>query len=201
MNPRLVLALMLVGVAALAAVALAALGVRDESARSAGPQRFEGAILPAGLRAPDFSLSDQDGRRVRMSDFRGRVTVVTFLYTSCEETCPAQAQVIKGAFADLGHDVPAVAVAVDPPRDTPAGAQTFLAEQRMNRRLRFVLGSRDDLEPVWKGFAVEPQRQDLEHTGRLVLVDAKGIQRVSYPIDQATPERVAHDLRLLESGV
>lgn len=200
MNPRLVLALTLVGVAALAAVVLAAMGVRNDSARSAGQQRFEGATVPSGLKAPDFSLTDEQGRRVRMADFRGRATVVTFLYTTCEETCPAQAQVIKGAFAELGRDLPAVAVAVDPPRDTPVNARRFLTEQRMNKRLRFALGSRDDLEPVWRGFAVQPQREDLEHTGRLVLVDAKGIQRVAFPIDQATPERVAHDLRLLESG-
>ncbi|MDQ3586928.1 MAG: SCO family protein [Actinomycetota bacterium] len=200
MNPRLVLALALVGVAALGAVALAGWRVRGDSAPSGAAQRFEGSILPAGLKAPSFSLRDQDGRRVRMSDFRGRATVITFLYTTCEQTCPAQAQVIKGAFADLGHDVPAVAVAVDPPGDTPANARRFLTEQRMNKRLRFALGSRGDLKPVWRGFAVEPQRENLEHTGRLVLVDAKGLQRVGYPIDQATPERVAHDLRLLESG-
>ncbi len=199
-NPRLVLALALVGVAALGAVALAGWRVRGDSAPSGAAQRFEGSILPAGLKAPSFSLRDQDGRRVRMSDFRGRATVITFLYTTCEQTCPAQAQVIKGAFADLGHDVPAVAVAVDPPGDTPANARRFLTEQRMNKRLRFALGSRGDLKPVWRGFAVEPQRENLEHTGRLVLVDAKGLQRVGYPIDQATPERVAHDLRLLESG-
>ena len=53
---------------------------------------------------------------------------------------------------------------------------------------------------MWKGFSVQPQRDDLEHTGRLVLVDAKGMQRVAFPIDQATPERVAHDLRLLDQG-
>ncbi len=201
MNPRLVLALTLVGVASLAAVVLAAAGANGGDERRAGPRRFEGAVLPRGLRAPDFSLTDQDGRRVRMSDFRGRATVVTFLYTTCEETCPAQAQVIKGAFAELGHDVPAVAVAVDPPRDTPARARRFLGEQRISKRLRFALGSRGDLKPVWKGFAVQPQSEDLEHTGRIVLVDPKGIQRVGYPVDQATPERVAHDLRLLESGV
>jgi protein SCO1/2 len=127
--------------------------------------------------------------------------VVTFLYTTCEDTCPSQAQTIKGAFSELGRDVPALAVAVDPPRDTPARAQRFLAEQRMTERMRFALGSREQLRPVWKGFAVQPQRENLEHTGRLVLVDARGRQRVGYPIDQTTPERIAHDLRLLEQGV
>ena len=199
MNPRLVIALMFVGVAALGAIVLAAVSSRDDTA-TAGAARFEGATLPAGLRAPDFALTDEAGGRVRMGDFRGRPTVVTFLYTTCEETCPGQAQVIKGAFAELGHDVPAVAVAVDPPRDTPARARRFLAEQRMLKRLRFALGSHGQLRTVWEGFSVRPQREDLEHTGRLVLVDAEGIQRVAYPIDQATPERIAHDLRLLERG-
>lgn len=199
MNPRLAIALTLVGVAALGAVVFAAVSTRDE--RSDGPRRFEGSMLPKDLQAPDFSLRDEEGRRVRMSDFRGQVAVVTFLYTNCTDTCPGQAQVIKGAFDDLGHDLPALAVSVDPPGDTPASARRFLTEQRMNKRLRFALGRRDQLRPVWDGFGVQPQRADMEHTGRLVLVDAQGRQRVAYPIDQATPERIAHDLRLLQSGV
>ena len=194
------MALTLVGIAALGAVVLAGMAASDDDERSAGPRRFEGSTLPKGLRAPDFTLTDEDGRRVRMADFRGRPTVVTFLYTTCEDTCPGQAQVIKGAFAELGRDLPAVAVAVDPPRDTPARARKFLAEQRMRKRLRFALGNRDQLRPVWDGFSVQPQREDLEHTGRLVLLDSKGMQRVAFPIDQATPERVAHDLRLLDQG-
>ena len=194
------MALTLVAIASLVAVVLAASAAHDDTARSAGPKRFEGSTLPRGLKAPDFALTDEEGRRVRMTDFRGRPTVVTFLYTTCEETCPGQAQVIKGAFAELGRDLPAVAVAVDPPRDTPARAQKFLVEQRMRKRLRFALGSRDELRPVWQGFSVQPQQENLEHTGRLVLVDAQGMQRVAFPIDQATPERVAHDLRLLDEG-
>ena len=192
------MALTLVGIASLVAILLAASAASDDP--EAGPRRFEGSTLPSGLRAPDFTLTDEEGRRVRMSDFRGRPAVVTFLYTNCRDTCPGQAQVIKGAFAELGRDVPAVAVSVDPPRDTPNSAQRFLSEQRMQRRLRFALGRRDQLRPVWDGFSVQPQRKNLEHTGRLVLVDAKGVQRVSFPIDQATPERIAHDLRLLEQG-
>ena len=70
----------------------------------------------------------------------------------------------------------------------------------MTGRMRFALGTRQELEPVWKGFAVEPQRDDLEHTGRFVLVDAKGRQRVGFPIREATPERLAHDIRLLQAG-
>jgi protein SCO1 len=196
-NPRVTAALFLVAVFALGAVVLAAGGGDDETGDA---RRFEGATRPAGQRAPDFALRDQDGERISMRSLRGRPVIVTFLYTTCEDTCPTQAQQVRSALAELGEDVPALAIAVDPPRDTPARARAFLAKQRMTGRMSFALGSRRELAAVWKGFAVEPQRDDLEHTATFVLVDPRGRQRVSFPIDQATPERLAHDLRLLAAG-
>jgi protein SCO1/2 len=198
-NARVLAALFLIGAFALGAVALAGT-TRDEPSAREGERRFEGAILPAGLRAPDFALRDQDGKRVTMRELRGQPVIVAFLYTTCRETCPTQAQQIKGAFDALGRDVPALAVAVDPARDTPARARAFLAKQRMTGRLDFLLGERSQLEPVWEGFAVEPQRKSLEHTARIVLVDPAGVQRVSFPVDQLTPDRLAHDVALLASG-
>jgi protein SCO1/2 len=199
-NARVLTALFLLGAFALGAVALAGAARDEPPTNDDRERRFEGATLPAGLRAPDFTLRDQDGKRVTMRELRGRPVIVTFLYTTCEETCPTQAQQIKGAFAELGKDFPAVAVAVDPPRDTPARARAFLAEQGMTGRLDFALGTRAELEPVWEGFAAEPQRANLEHSGRIVIVDPQGVQRVSFPIDQVTPDRLAHDVRLLADG-
>ena len=199
MNPRLAIALVLAGALALAAV-IVALGRGDSEARS-GALRFEGATLPEGVRAPELrGVRTQDGERLTMRSLRGRPVIVTFLYTTCEDTCPTQAQQIKGALNELGERVPAIAIAVDPPRDDRRRAQAFLAKQRMTGRMDFVLGSRSRLRRLWKGYFVEPQREDLEHTARLVVVDPKGIQRVSFPLDQLTPERLAHDVRLLAQG-
>jgi protein SCO1/2 len=154
--------------------------------------------MPQSLRAPDFTLRDEQGKQVSMRALRGRPVVVTFLYSHCQDTCPITAQTIRGALDDLGHDLPALAISVDPPNDTPASARKFLAEQRANGRIRFVLGSRTELKPVWKGFAITPQRITQEHLAHVTLVDARGFQRVGYPIAEATPERIAHDLKLLE---
>lgn len=195
MNPRLVVALFLVGVFALGAVVLAARG-RDTDEGS--HNTFEGALMPEGLRAPDFRLRNQDGEPVSMRSLRGQPVVVTFLYTTCQDSCPIQAQTIRGALDQLGHDVPALAIAVDPPRDTPERAQAFLAKQRATGRIDFVLGSRAELRPLWRGFAIRPQSVTEEHQARFTLVDARGFQRVGYPGAEATPERLAHDLRLLE---
>ena len=199
MNGRILIALFLIAVFAFAAIALAA-SRQDEAAQPAtAGSRFEGAVMPPNLRAPDFALTNQDGDTIRMRDLRGKPVVVTFLYTTCEDTCPVQAQTIRGALDQLGHDLPAIAVAVDPPRDTEERAQAFLSEQRALGRIDFVLGSRDELQPVWDGFFIRPQTVTEEHQARFTLVDPKGFQRVGYPGTQATPERLAHDLRILEA--
>ena len=196
MNPRIVVALFLVGVFALGAVVLVASG--DDDVDEGSANTFEGSTMPKGLRAPDFRLRNQDGDPVSMRSLRGRPVVVTFLYTTCQDSCPIQAQTVRGALDQLGHDVPALAIAVDPPRDTPERAQAFLAKQRATGRIDFVLGSRAELRPLWTGFAIRPQSVTAEHQARVTLVDSRGFQRVGYPGAEATPERLAHDLRLLE---
>ena len=196
MNPRIVVALFLVGVFALGAIVLAASG-RDTDDEGS-PNTFEGALMPERLPAPDFRLRNQDGDPVSMRSLRGRPVVVTFLYTTCQDSCPIQAQTIRGALDQLGHDVPALAIAVDPPRDTPERAQAFLSKQRATGRIDFVLGSRAELQPLWKTFGIRPQSVTEEHQARFTLVDRRGYQRVGYPGAEATPERLAHDLRLLE---
>ncbi len=153
--------------------------------------------MPDGVRAPDFTLRDQDGDRVKMRDLRGRPAIVTFLYTTCEESCPAQAQQIKIGLDRLGEDIPALAIAVKPETDTPANANRFLVEQGMVGRMDIALGSRPELEPVWKGFAIQPQLDGVEHQARTVLIDANGFQRVGFPLGQLTPERLASDVRTL----
>ncbi len=198
MNPRIAVALTLVGVLALAAIVWGATGGDEEPAAPAAGAAFEGATMPEGLRAPDFELRNQDGELVSMRDLRGQPVVVTFLYTTCEDTCPIQAQTVRGALDELGHDVPALAIAVDPPRDTPERARRFLAEQRATGRIDFVLGSRAELEPLWNAFHIQPQSVTQEHQARFTLVDSRGFQRVGYPGSEATPDRIAHDLALLE---
>jgi protein SCO1 len=199
-NPRVLIALFLLAVFALGATVLAARrDAGDEDLASAG-SRFEGAVMPPDVRAPRFELRNQDGEPISMRDFRGKPVIVTFLYTTCEDTCPIQAQIVRGALDQLGHDVPAIAIAVDPPRDTPARARAFLSEQRAIGRLDFVLGTRAELRPLWRAFAIRPQSVKQEHQARITLVDPRGYQRVGFPGSQATPERLAHDVRLLERG-
>ena len=202
-HPRVLMTLVLAALVALGALVLVASG-RERAGAPAEPlsdaSGFAGAVLPKDVRAPHFDLLDQDGERVSMRALRGEPVIVTFLYTRCDETCPPQAQQIKGAMDRLGHDVPALGIAVEPASDTPESARKFLSKARMTGRMEFVLGSEDELRPLWERYAIQPQLPDAEHQARIVLVDPAGFQRVAFPLEQATPERIAHDLRVLEAG-
>jgi protein SCO1/2 len=61
-----------------------------------------------------------------------------------------------------------------------------------------VLGRESQLRPLWEGYNTTSQLPSQEHLARLVLIDKRGFQRVGYPAQQVTPERLAHDMALLE---
>lgn len=206
MNPRLYIVAGIVAALAFGSMVVGYLTRGGDSAASPGTTPgviaedtgFRGARIAPGVRAPDFTLRDENGDPFTMRSLRGKPVVVTFLYTTCRDACPATAQQIRGALDQLGHDVPAVAISVDPARDSEASARRFLTEQRMAGRLRFGLGSRKELARLWKAYGTTPQTVQEDHMARAVLIDAKGRQRVGYPMNVTSPEMIAHDLAVLE---
>ena len=67
----------------------------------------------------------------------------------------------------------------------------------MTGRMDFLLGTREQLQPVWQAFAIQPQQDDLEHTSHTVLADERGFQRIGFPFDRLTEDALAHDLAKL----
>ena len=193
---RVLLALALTATFALVGAGFVVFGGDDEPAASAGLRGRSGR--PASRPATSAS-STRRASTATLADVRGEVAIVTFLYTTCEDTCPLAAQQIRGALDDLGHDVPVIAIAVDPPRDTPERAQEFLAEQtRLAGRMRFLTGPRAELAEQWRAYGIRPQGEGFEHTAHVVLLDRRGVQRIGFPVDKLTPEALAHDVALLE---
>ena len=79
--------------------------------------------LPKIAPAPEFALTSQDGAPVALTDFRGKVVAVTFIFTLCTETCPVLTPMMSFVQDRLGRDfgdkIAFVSVTVDPERDTP----------------------------------------------------------------------------------
>lgn len=213
-------ALLLVAAALGGVLLFGSSSANQRPAFTVGPEGFAGAVSPPGVRAPAFRLQDENGAPISQADARGKVAVITFLYTTCEDTCPITATQVLGALDDLGSagkDVVATAISVDPANDTPALARRFLVERRITGRMHFALGTSRQLLPLWCAYGVTPQGQsaetrcadgrqlrpggpngDFEHSSRVVVVDKRGYERSAFPLDQLTPEGLAHDVRRLQ---
>ena len=198
MHPRIVLALVLISAGLLGAVLLAA-GAGGEDDGLADRTGFAGAVRPAIPPTTLAGLRNQDGAPVDLTRFRGRPVVVTFLYTTCEDTCPLTARQIAGAMDRVGDPVPAVAISVDPRGYTPARARRFLRRMRLEGRMDFMLGDPSALQRQWRAYGMQPQTDETEHSGHTVLLDGRGVQRVGWPAEKLTPEGLARDLRTLAS--
>jgi protein SCO1/2 len=173
---------------------------KPDTATGVGADGFAGALSAPDIPVRDFDLRDQDGKPASLREYRGRVVVLTFMYSTCQDTCPVTAQTIRGALDQVGHDVPVLAVSVDPGHDTRDSAERFLVKQSMSAgRMRFLLGTRARLQPIWKAYGIQPQGKGFEHTAYVAVLDQTGRQRVAFTIDHLTDRSLAHDIRKLEA--
>jgi protein SCO1 len=206
MSARARLVLVVVALIALCATVVATIAASSEDSSEPaavveGPQSpFKGAVRPTGL-SGDFSLRNQDGKLVRTADLRGKVVVITPTYATCDESCPIAVQQVRGAIDDLEAGdrdrVRAFALSVDPENDTPDRAQAFLLERRVRGYLDYLVGTRRELQAVWREYGFAPQTDTQEHNSYIVLLDGKGRQRVGFPLQYVTPEALTHDIELL----
>jgi protein SCO1 len=173
----------------------------DRDRRDLAVWPFDGPTLPPNLRAAGFSLTDQNGRRVTLVQYRGRVVVLTFIHSLCHDACPLMAEAIKGALNTLpgdGRGIPAIGVSVAPSEDTVAHRRRFVSMHEMAGRLRFLSGPLSELQRVWRAYAIQPVAAKIDHSTFVLLIDKRGFERVGFPADQLRPEALAHDIQVLE---
>ena len=132
------------------------------------PVEFQGTRLTAGESVPSFELTDQFGRSADSGDFRGRVVLLTFLYTHCPDVCPivtGQLRKVNEALEAEASEIALVAISVDPERDTVEAALDYSDKWRMSERWEYLVGSRDELREVWAAFYVDPVEIDQDEEG------------------------------------
>ena len=98
----------------------------------------------AVVSVPDFSLTDQRGQALGLSDMKGKIWVADFIFTNCPTICPAMTQEMARLQSEFVADpVYFVSFSVDPERDTSAVlsryAKVYGADER---RWHFLTGDK-----------------------------------------------------------
>jgi protein SCO1 len=172
------------------------------SAKKAQPE-FLGPTLEHPSKAPTFTLTDQHAHPVHLARLRGKVVLLTFLYTHCPDVCPLTAANLNTALHRLGprrKEVDVLAVSVDPVGDTPASVRSFIRLHRLLPEFHYLTGPRSKLVPIWDAYGVKAVRNGkdggVDHTLYTMLIDQGGTARVLFDT-QARPATIAHDVRQL----
>jgi protein SCO1/2 len=188
-----------------AAALLAGCGSSAKKAEVQPPAKktFSGGELTPPKQAPPLALRDADGRAVSLAAQRGKLVLVTFLYTHCPDVCPLIAQNLNAALRALPTSqrdgVRVIAVSVDPKGDTPAAVRRFRKRLQLLPQFDYLIGTRSQLRKVWAAWSVlsvQDGPELVDHVAYTALVDRSGKERVLYGA-QVQAKQVIHDLRLL----
>jgi protein SCO1/2 len=189
------------GIAVAAALALSTVAL----AAAASGLEFNGPTIKNPTVPPLFALRDQDGHKVLLAQQRGRVVLLTFLYTHCPDVCPLTATHLNLALRELGprrRHVRVFAISVDPAGDTHASVRGFIREHRLLPEFRYLNGPPSTLRRVWAAYGVRSLKQAggdrVDHTLYTLLLDRSLRGRVVYDSTATVPD-IDHDIRLLLS--
>lgn len=168
---------------ALACAVFSAPIAANEATEPSATELIEGLLsgrVPVG---GPFELTDQTGHRRTDADFRGKLVVLYFGYTSCPDVCPTELQSISLALDQLGAAAEAVQplfITVDPERDTPARLASFVAA--FHPRLIGLTGSPAEIRKTAiayrtffaKSSIATPGDYSVDHSGFIYLVGKDG---------------------------
>jgi protein SCO1/2 len=171
--------------------------------------------VPApGDKVPDFSLRNQDGRKIHLGQFKGKTLLVTFIYTRCP--LPSFCPLVTHNFASIDSRLAAssalyakthlLCVSFDPEHDTPerlrAYGATYIGSDAKNAFAHWDFAAPDKavLLEMAKFFDVGitvGTDDTITHTLSTTLIDADGKVAQFYPGNEWTPEQVLADVKKL----
>ncbi len=155
--------------------------------------------------ASNVTLTDQEGKPFSLDRLRGKAVVVSFVYTTCNGTCPATTASLARVQNALkqanlwGRRVEFVSISLDPARDSPAVLASYAKLYGADLAAwHFLTGEPDRVSEVitaWGMWAKFGSAGTLDHPSRIFLVDPAGRQREIYNLEFFEPEAVVQDVR------
>jgi protein SCO1 len=148
-------------------------------------QPYKGTELSG--EASDFQLTDHNGFNVSLSDFRGKIVILTFMDSQCKDTCPITGAHYRQAYKQLNPNeasqVVFLGVNVNVKASTVADVLETTRAWHMDEipSWHFLTGDAEVLEPVWKDYSIavqpHPDGSAIMHTPGVFIIDPLGQKR------------------------
>ena len=157
--------------------------------------------------ARDIPLTDHNGQKRSLQDFRGKVVVVFFGYTQCPDVCPTSMQELVEVKQMLGKDgdrLQGIFVTVDPERDKPEMLKAYMAN--FDPSFLALSGTPEQTAAVAKDFKIYYKKVDgktptsytMDHSAASYIYDPKGNLRLYSRYGSGVPALVSDIKTLLQ---
>ena len=177
-------------------------GLAAAAEQPSAAQMMDDLMYGRGPVGGQFTLTDQTGKQLSDTDFRGKLMIVYFGYTYCPDVCPTDLMAITQALDALGPaagEVQPVFITIDPERDTKVLADYVSA---FHHSLVGLTGSLDEIRKVansYKAFYVKVQDErsgdySIDHAGVIYLMGRNG-EYLGFMPPQTNPNRLTEVLR------
>lgn len=168
-------------------------------------QNFNSVDITGANYARDFALTDQNGQKRALADFRGKVVLVFFGYTQCPDVCPttmADMAQVKTKLGGDGDKLQVLFVTVDPERDTQQLLASYVPG--FDRSFLGLYGNAEETAQVAKEFKViyqkvpgkTPTSYSIDHTAGSYVFDPQGRVRLFVRHSQSV-DSIAADIKRL----
>lgn len=174
------------------------------------PKLDEAAALRAGQAAigrtiGEHTLLDRQGRPVRLSDYRGKPLLVSFIYTGCFQVCPASTRLlleaVKGLDRLFGPDrYNVVSIGFNQPFDSPTAMRAFAAQHRIDRpNWEFLSPSANTVDALTRdfGFSWVASAAGFDHVVGVTVVDPQGRIYTQVYGDRVSADKLGEPLKAL----
>lgn len=159
-----------------------------------------------GSKILNFSMKGHNGSTVELSEFRGKVTLITFGYTNCPDICPMTLTVLRHVMRQLGDEqdqVQVLFISIDPENDTEEKLKDYLTF--FHPAFLGLRGTSDEIDRVARSFksyykkeVTEPETDYLKsHTFSIYLINKDGRLFLTYPPSKMDPKAIAEDIKMI----
>ncbi len=153
-------------------------------AAAANPDLDPGSSL-SGIPAPNFSLVNQFGQRMSLSDFRGKVVILAFTDSECTTICPLTSQSMLAAkqlLGAAGSQVQLLGVDANAAATKVSDVLAYSRAHGMVNQWDFLTGSDAQLAKVWKAYDiyVQIEKGQVDHTPAVFVIDTMGREQKLY---------------------
>lgn len=169
-------------------------------------QRFRSGVFEPPRDAPGFTLDGSNGRQLTLRDHLGKIVILDFGYTFCQDVCPvtlARIAEVQKKLGSAARDVQLIYVTVDPKRDTAERLRAYLAA--FDPSFLGATGTADQLAAVRNAYGAVASQIALphhalgyavNHSSSFYLIDREG--KIHGLVPLGTPaDDIVHDIELL----